>query len=124
MNVLKHFKSDDLDAGPDSSFSLTPSQLQSLVEDCNNSWKALGSERFERSEAEKANAKFRRSLYFVKDLLKGHLIKDADIKRIRPGYGLAPKYYSNVIGSRLAHDVEQGDRVTWDSLLPNKTVQK
>jgi N-acetylneuraminate synthase len=111
----KHFKPDDLEDGPDSSFSLTPAQLESLVNDCTAAWKALGSASFERSEAEAGNVKFRRSLYFVTTLKKGDTVTEADIRRIRPGYGLPPKFYDDVVGRVLSRDVERGDRVVWEA---------
>ena len=115
--IEKHFKLDDNDNGPDSSFSLLPSQFSHLVEVCNLSFLALGSnKKFNRSETEKENKIFRRSIYFIKDLKKGHIISNTDIKRIRPGFGLKPKYFDDIIGKQLTSDVERGDPVTWKVL--------
>jgi N-acetylneuraminate synthase len=109
--IEKHFKADDSDSGPDSSFSLTPEQLKSLVDDCGQAWLSIGREGFERSAAEKSSKDFRRSIYFMKDLAVGDVIKDTDIRCIRPGFGLPPKYFDEIVGKKLAKNVERGDPV-------------
>ena len=63
------------------------------MKETNESWLSLGSEGFHRSKSEKDNLKYRRSIYFIRDLKKGDKITREDIKRIRPGYGLEPKYF-------------------------------
>ena len=112
--VEKHFKLDDKECGPDSSFSLNIKQLASLVKDCTSAWQAKGSGKFNRSKFEKNNQIFRRSIYFVRDLKKGQIIRKNDIRRIRPGYGLKPKYYDEVIGKIVTQDVERGVPLTWE----------
>lgn len=114
--IEKHFKLDDEECGPDSSFSLNIKQLNSLVNDCASAWEARGSEKFTRSKFEESNQLFRRSIYFIKNLKKGQIIKEGDIKRIRPGYGLKPKYYDEVIGKKVTIDVERGDPLKWEIL--------
>lgn len=109
--IEKHFKLDNEECGPDSSFSLSVEQLQKLVSECNDAWTAKGSIGFNRSESEKQNLVFRRSLYFVKNLQKGQVITEADVRRIRPGYGLPPKYYDDIIGKRVRIDVHRGEPV-------------
>ena len=109
--IEKHFKLDNEECGPDSSFSLSVEQLQKLVSECNDAWTAKGSIGFNRSESEKQNLVFRRSLYFVKNLQKGQVITEADVRRIRPGYGLPPKYYEDIIGKRVRIDVHRGEPV-------------
>ena len=114
--IEKHFKLDEKECGPDSSFSLNIKQLSSLIYDCNNAWEAKGNADFNRSNLEKENLVFRRSIYFVKNLKKGEVIKRDDIRRIRPGFGIKPKYFPDVVGKILIRDVERGDPVTWDVL--------
>ena len=109
--IEKHFKLDNEECGPDSSFSLSVEQLQKLVSECNDAWTAKGNMGFNRSESEKQNMVFRRSLYFVNNLKKGQVITDADVRRIRPGYGLSPKYYDDVIGKRVRIDVQRREPV-------------
>ena len=114
--IEKHFKLDADDCGPDSSFSLTPESLVELVEYCNQSWLARGEGIFKRADVEKENIVFRRSLYFVKDKKPGETITKSDVRRIRPGFGISPKYYSKLLGMRLTKKVERGDPVTWDMI--------
>ena len=112
----KHFKVDANEDGPDSSFSFLPDELRSLVGECEDVWAALGSNLFNRAKAEKSSLVFRRSLYFVRDKKAGEVITTDDIRRIRPGYGVAPKYFEKIIGRKLSEDVERGDPVVWDVL--------
>jgi len=111
--IEKHFKLNDEDCGPDSSFSLLPSELESLITECNLVKSAMGSSAFGRAKSESENKVFRRSIYFIKDLKAGHIITSNDIKRIRPGFGLEPKFFNQIIGMKLASDVERGDAVNW-----------
>ncbi len=111
--IEKHFKLDNEECGPDSSFSVTPNELKSLVEECNLSFHASKLNYLKRSPSEKNNKKFRRSIYFVKNLPQGHILKKDDIRRIRPGYGLNPKYFTQIIGKKLSQSVEAADPVKW-----------
>ena len=112
--VEKHFKLDDTDCGPDSTFSLTPPQMKKLVLECNEAWTALGQGNFSRSKIEEKNTVFRRSLYFIQTVKKGEIVKRSDIRRIRPGYGLKPKFLRIFWGKHFIKNVESGDPVTWD----------
>ena len=115
--IEKHFKPSDATIGPDASFSLTPNQLKLLVTDCNDAWSALGKEGFQRSIAEEGSRKFRRSLYFMKDLKKGAIIQSSDIRAIRPGNGLPPKFADTIVGKTLIADIERGDPVLSEVFL-------
>ena len=112
--IEKHFKLDDKECGPDSSFSLNIKQLDNLVQDCNSAWEAKGIKDFNRSKLERNNLVFRRSIYFVNNLRKGDTITKKDIRIIRPGYGLKPKYFDKVVGKVVTKDVERGDPLRWD----------
>ncbi len=114
--IEKHFKLDDEECGPDASFSLTAEELKKLVDECNQAWTAKGSLGLNRARSEQENTVFRRSLYFVKDLKKGHLITSSDIRRIRPGYGISPKYFEEIIGLQLTSDVKLGTPVSFNVL--------
>lgn len=114
--IEKHFTLSRDEKGPDSSFSMEPMELSHLVSETNNAYKSLGTASFERPDIESENQIFRRSLYFVKKLKAGHIIKEGDIRRIRPGYGLLPKFYDEVIGATLTKDVNIGQPVGWDEL--------
>ena len=118
--IEKHFTLSRADKGPDSEFSLEPADLQRLCHDAKEAWQALGKPGFERQRAEEGSKVFRRSLYFVKDLPAGHIIGPDDIRRIRPGMGLAPKYFDQVVGQRLSQAVNWGMPVNWDIMMPSQ----
>jgi pseudaminic acid synthase len=114
--IEKHFTLNRADGGVDSSFSLEPSEMQSLVENCKGAFDALGVVNLERPESEGDNRDYRRSLYFVNDIKTGSTIGKNDVRRIRPGMGLAPKYYDSIVGSLAKRDIKRGDRVTISDL--------
>lgn len=114
--IEKHFKLDEKDCGPDSSFSILPDQLKSLCIDCENAYEAIKSNQLQRENSELTNKRFRRSLYFVNTLKKGSIISKNDIRRVRPGFGLEPKYFDWVVGQKINADVGFGDAVTLDLL--------
>ena len=112
--IEKHFILNKKDKGPDSEFSIEPNELEELKRITTQAWMALGKESFGRSKKEEDNKIFRRSLYFIRSIAKNKKITQKDIKRIRPGYGLAPKYEKDIIGKKLNKNVEKGDAVSWD----------
>lgn len=114
--IEKHFTLSRRDKGPDSAFSLEPDDLRRLCVETKDAWAALGHGGFQRQLAEAGSRVFRRSLYFVRDLPAGTVIGPEDVRRIRPGMGLAPKYYDAVVGSRVARDVDRGEAVQWSTL--------
>lgn len=114
--IEKHFTLSRADKGPDSAFSLEPGELRALVTDTRDAWLALGTPEFTRTAAEDASKVFRRSVYFMRNMQAGAVITDADIRRIRPGNGLAPKHYDDLIGRTITRNVERGDPVTWDDV--------
>lgn len=114
--IEKHVTLDRNGGGPDDSFSLEPNELKALCSDAATAWRALGSVNYERTEAEKGNVKFRRSLYFVKPLKAGELITADAVRSVRPGFGLPPKLLDQIVGSRVLVDVEYGTAVTWGNI--------
>ncbi len=114
--IEKHFVLDRNESGPDSEFSITPDELKSLCNDTKNAWLALGIAGYDRKPAEEASLKFRRSVYFVQDMKSGQLIEKQHIRRIRPGFGLAPKFEAELIGRRILKDIDRGTPVSWDLL--------
>jgi N-acetylneuraminate synthase len=114
--IEKHFTLSRKEKGPDSEFSIEPSELKELINQVNDAWSGLGSSTFDRPIAEKGSEVFRRSLYFVKDLKSGHVITKDDIRRIRPGHGIPPKYFDEIIGSTLSNDVHRGQPVDWKAI--------
>lgn len=111
--IEKHFTLSRADKGPDSEFSLEPHELQRLCQDTQDAWSALGKPGFERQQAEIGNKQFRRSIYFIRDLKAGDVITEQDVRRIRPGLGLEPKYWGEVVGRAVSMDVFRGEALTW-----------
>ena len=79
-------------------------------------WQSLRDTSWERDAEEAENRKFRRSIYFVKNVKKGDQVTRHNVRKIRPGFGLPPKYFDDIIGKRVIRDVLKGDRVSWDVL--------
>lgn len=104
--IEKHFTLDRSGGGPDDSFSLEPAELAALCRDSKTAWAALGKVDYGRKSSEKGNAKFRRSLYFVKDLKAGDVITTDAIRSVRPGFGLAPKHLQKILGKKATRDIK------------------
>ena len=105
--VEKHFTLDRSGGGPDDSFSLEPAELVALCRDSKTAWAAMGQVDYGRKSSEQGNAKFRRSLYFVKDLKAGDIITADTVRSVRPGFGLAPKYLDEIIGKRATQNINK-----------------
>jgi len=110
--IEKHVTLDRTGGGPDDSFSLEPTELAKLCKDTYTAWQSLGKVNYETTTAEQANIKFRRSLYVVKNIKEGELFTLDNVKSIRPGYGLAPKYYFSVLGKRAKKAITAGTALT------------
>jgi N-acetylneuraminate synthase len=106
--IEKHFTLDRTSGGPDDSFSLEPAELAALCKSSQIVWSALGQVEYGCKPSEKLNLKFRRSLYVTRELKPGDIISSEHVKSIRPGFGLAPKKYQNVIGSVATQHVKSG----------------
>ena len=117
--IEKHFTLNRNGGGPDDSFSLEPAELTSLCRDSKTAWSALGTVNYGRKSSEQGNAQFRRSLYFVKDLKAGEVITENSLRSVRPGFGIAPKHFQNVLGARLSVDVKANTAVHFDMFLKN-----
>lgn len=110
--IEKHFTLDRNGGGPDDSFSLEPAELAALCRDSKTAWSALGRIDYGRKSSEQGNAQFRRSLYFVKTLKAGDLITADAIRSVRPGFGLPPKMFEEIVGRRVLASVQYGQPVT------------
>jgi pseudaminic acid synthase len=119
--IEKHVTLNRQGGGPDDSFSLEPSELKALCKDVKAVSKIRGNIDYGRKSSEQANIKFRRSLYFVKDVRSGEVIQSGDVRSIRPGYGAPPKYLSLVIGSVATEDFARGTLVSLERLSSNAT---
>lgn len=114
--IEKHFTLDRNGGGADDSFSLEPAELTALCRDSKTAWAALGRVDYGRKSSEQANVKFRRSLYFVKDLKAGDLITENAVRSVRPGYGAAPKYLDCVLGKKVISDIFANSPVVLENL--------
>ena len=111
--IEKHFTLDRNGGGADDSFSLEPDGLQALCRDSKTAWQALGRVHYGLKSSEQGNVQFRRSLYFVKDLQKGNTIDETCIRSVRPGFGIAPKHFDELIGKRLTRNVQANTKTDW-----------
>jgi N-acetylneuraminate synthase len=112
--IEKHFTLSRKKPGPDSAFSLEPSEFCSMVEAIRLTEKALGVVNYSVTEHEKASRVFRRSLFAVRDISEGESLTEDNVRSIRPGHGLAPKYYESVIGKTAKKDIAMGTPLSWD----------
>lgn len=112
--IEKHVTISRGEKGPDSEFSLEPDELKRLCDDCNSAWLSLGEAGYKRKPVENESIKFRRSIYVVKDIEAGDKFTEENIRRIRPGYGLPPKYYNEVIGKKAKYSLKRGTALSWD----------
>jgi N-acetylneuraminate synthase len=115
--IEKHFTLDRSGGGPDDSFSLEPAELAALCQGTKTAWHALGQVDYGRKSSELDNVKFRRSLYFVKDMKAGDVITADCIRSVRPGYGLPPKLVELVVGAVVKSNVSFGTSVQNDLLI-------
>lgn len=111
--IEKHFTLDRKGGGPDDSFSLEPNELAALCKDSKNAWAALGTVDYGHKSSEMGNIKFRRSLYFVKDMKRGESITADSIRSIRPGFGLPPKKMGQIINKTVSRQITSGTPVRW-----------
>ena len=113
--IEKHFCLSRSEGGVDSAFSMEPKEMKVLVEESNKAHQALGTIKYGcSSEQEEKSKKFRRSIYVSNDIKKGDLINPENIKVIRPGYGIEPKYYENILGKKSKIDLSKGTALKWE----------
>ena len=114
--VEKHLTLSRAIPGPDSAFSLEPSQFKAMVEAIRITEKALGKMQYGVSEKERQSLIFRRSLFVVQDMKAGEMFTTENVRSIRPGYGLHTRYFDDVVGRLATRDVERGTPLSWDLL--------
>ncbi|MDW5443930.1 pseudaminic acid synthase [Polaromonas sp. SM01] len=114
--IEKHFTLRRSDGGVDSSFSLEPAELQSLMIETERAWQSLGRITYGPSEAEKKSLVFRRSIYISEDLKSGDMLTRENLRCVRPGLGLPPKYYELLLGRKVNQDIKKGAPMSWDLL--------
>jgi N-acetylneuraminate synthase len=111
--IEKHLTLCRADGGVDSAFSLEPDELKSLVVETERAWQALGQVSYGPSEKEKSSLKFRRSLYIAADMKAGDLFTPENLRIVRPGNGLAPKYLDTILGRAIKIDAKKGTPFEW-----------
>lgn len=112
--IEKHFTLSRSVPGPDSAFSLEPHEFKAMTEAVRIAERSLGNVNYQFTERESASRVFRRSLFAVRDLQKGQIITEQDIRSIRPGYGLHTRYIERVLGKRAKVDIKRGTPLDWD----------
>ena len=112
--IEKHFTLNREDGGVDSSFSLDPKEMSALVTESKRAWQALGHVRYGPLPAEMESLNFRRSLYITKDIKAGDCLTPDNLRAIRPGRGLPPKYYDLLLGKTVIKDTKKGTPMNWD----------
>ncbi len=112
--IEKHVTLSRADGGIDAAFSMEPAEMAALVQETERAWQALGTVSYGPSVAEEKALKYRRSLYVVENLRGGGVLSEENLRVIRPGFGLPPRYYEAVLGKRLNRDVRRGTPLSWD----------
>jgi len=112
--IEKHFTLSRADCGVDSAFSMEPDEMRTLVAETERAWQALGKVSYGPTEKEKKSLIFRRSLYVVKDMKEGDILTKENLRAIRPGLGLPPKYYDMLLDKRVNRNVKRGTAVIWE----------
>lgn len=112
--IEKHFTDSRAKGGVDSAFSIEPAELKLLVQETERVWLALGKVSFDLSESEVKSLQFKRSIYVVSDIAPGEAFSPKNIRCIRPGLGLSPKHFDEVIGKKSTQALKRGQYLTWD----------
>jgi pseudaminic acid synthase len=112
----KHFTLSRADGGVDSTFSLEPAELAALVVETERAWQGLGAVSYGPTQAEQKSLLYRRSLYVAEDMKAGDVFTAQNLRVVRPGEGLHPRYYEQVLGRRINRDAKRGTPISWDLL--------
>jgi len=118
--IEKHVTLDRNGGGPDDSFSLESGELKQLCAGAKTAWESLGKIDYGRKSSEQTNVKFRRSIYAIQDIKRGEQLTEENVKRIRPGFGLAPKYWNEVISSSATSDITRGEPISFNLISNTK----
>lgn len=114
--VEKHFTLSRADGGPDAAFSLEPEELKAMVKAIRETEKALGEVSYNLTDKMKNSREFSRSLFIVKDIKKGEIFTEENLRSIRPGFGMHTKYYKDVLGKCAKSDIRKGTPMAWELL--------
>ena len=111
--IEKHFTLRRADGGVDSAFSLEPEEMRMLVVETERAWQSMGKVTYGPTNEEKASLIYRRSLYIAEDMKNGDILTDKNLRIVRPGLGLAPKYYDTILGRKVNRNIKKGTAVEW-----------
>lgn len=114
--IEKHFCLDRSIENPDASFSMNPAEFKEMVDNIRQTEKAIGTVKYGVSKQEESNIVFRRSIFCTKDIKKGEELTEENIRIIRPGYGLKPKYYYEVLGQHALRDIKRGTPLNFEMI--------
>lgn len=112
--IEKHFTLARSDGGVDAAFSLEPEEMQALRRETEIAWQALGQVRYLPTAKEQQSMIFRRSLYVVQDMKAGEALTRDNLRAIRPGHGLPPKYYEVLLGKKVNRELRRGTPLSWE----------
>lgn len=115
--IEKHFTLSRADGGVDAAFSMEPTEMQQLVIESERAWQALGEIKYSATKDEETSLTFRRSLYIGQDMESGDLLTADNLRIVRPGKGLSPKFFDVLVGKSVKQAVRRGTPVTWDLVL-------
>jgi N-acetylneuraminate synthase len=114
--VEKHFTLNRADGGVDSAFSMEPAEMAQLVAETERAWQALGQVSYGATEAEEKSLVYRRSLYISQDVQAGEIFTAANVRTIRPGLGLPPKYTEVILGKQASRSLKCGTPFSWNMI--------
>ena len=112
--IEKHFTLRRADGGVDSTFSMEPEEMKQLVIESERAWQALGGVEYGPTEVEEANIVYRRSLYIAEDMMEGDVLTPKNLRIVRPGLGMDPKYYELVLGRSVKKNLSKGTPLDWN----------
>ncbi|GAA3736211.1 pseudaminic acid synthase [Flavobacterium ginsengisoli] len=115
--IEKHFILDRAIGGPDASFSMNEEEFGAMVKAVREAESAIGVVDYTLTEKQVAGKDYSRSLYVVEDIKAGEIITEQNVRSIRPGYGMHPKYYNDILGKEVVVDLEKGDALKWDNII-------
>ena len=115
--IEKHFTLNRADGGVDAAFSMEPQEMKQLVIETERAWQAMGKISYGVTAAEQKSLIFRRSLYIAQNMQSGDILTPDNLRAIRPGQGLPPKYYNLLLGKKIKVDVQAGTPVKWELLM-------
>lgn len=118
--IEKHFTLSRADGDVDSAFSLEPSEFKTMAEAARTAWRAAGRIHYDLEPSEAGGRDYRRSLYVVADIAAGESLTPANVRSIRPGFGLAPKHLPDVLGRRAVRALRRGEPLSWAMLIPEE----